>query len=106
MSIHPSLSKSKAATPPHMESMMYRFSGPPQVSRKSMPAARVTSPNDMPGSADLGRWDDGETETVLWDGGVRCENKLSGNQAMLVANETHASIDVRPGAFSIIARAR
>jgi hypothetical protein len=47
MSIHPSLSKSKTATPPHMVSMMKRFSGLPQVRWKSIPDARVMSANDI-----------------------------------------------------------
>src|SRR5215469_677535 len=47
MSIQPSLSKSKTATPPHMLSMMNCFFRPPQVRWKSIPEDRVTSEKEI-----------------------------------------------------------
>src|SRR5215469_16014085 len=47
MSIQPSLSKSKMATPPHMLSMMNCFSGLPQVRWKSIPEDRVASEKEI-----------------------------------------------------------
>src|SRR5215471_16766038 len=64
--------------------MMYSFSGPPQVRRKSIPAARVMSAKDMPGRAGLPRPDD-DAARGLRDGEVRCGRDSPESQTIAAA---------------------
>src|SRR5262252_2334013 len=74
--------------------MMYSFSGPPQVRRKSIPDARVTSAKDMLGGADWPRLDDDAARFGWWDGEVRCGGDSPDSQATLAAASARTSADL------------
>src|SRR5215469_4819700 len=94
MSIQPSLSKSKTATPPHMLSIMNCFSRPPQVRWKSIPEDRVTSEKEIalvPGSGFI-RGERGDTWRPEWGVvaafcGCATPNHAAATNARITAHE-------------------
>src|SRR5215467_1651506 len=88
-----------------MESIMYNFSGPPQVSRKSIPAVSVTSAKEIPG-VDALWFEDGLAAAGLWEGDARWEKDSLDSQTRMAATPANSSIHVKSLPFAIIGSAR
>src|SRR5215469_2850687 len=84
--------------------MMYSFSGPPQVRRKSIPASRVTSAKDMLATAGFPRRDDAAAWPGLGDDEVPCGSHSPERQTPLAAATAKTSTHLRPRTVPIIGR--